>query len=333
MPTLLDALDKAAPSISVRLAGQPQLEGQVRLALGKVYLSLEKLDAARQQLVPAEALLRPHADVAHAEALMQLATLDWWDGHYADAERRMQRVIAALGSAAPVDALVSALNTYAALLNDLGRFDAAIGTIQRTQRLIDQGAAISPRDHADLLGNLGFARHGLGQLDAAIKAHTAALLEYRHALPPLHPAIAISLNNLAMALQDAGRRDEALSAFRSSLAIRRKFAGADQSMTVKAESNLAVFLAESGRHDEARSLMAEALGKAPKAYGPDRVALAHTHSAAARVAMAAGDAATAITQSEAALALYASAEIVDPGYPARARATLEQANKRMAGGQ
>ena len=331
MPTLLDALDKAAPSIPRRLGGQPQLEGDVRLALGRVYLSLEKLDAARAQLVPAEALLRPYGGAAYADALMQLAILDWWGGRYADAEQRMRDAIARLErEPAHADALASALTSYGALLNDLGRFDEAVATVERTQRLIDQGAAIGARERAGMLGNLGFARHGLGQLDAAIAAHAAALAAYESVLPPVHPDLAVSLNNQAMALQDAGRRGEALALFRRSLAIRREFAGADSSMTVKAQANLAVFLAEDGAAEEARQLMADALVHAPRAFGPDRVALANVHSAAARVALARGDGAEAAAQAEQALAIYARAENVDPAYPARARRTLEEARALAA---
>ena len=326
MPSLMDALDRAAPTIPERLGGQPQLEGEVRLALGRAYLSLEKLDAAGAQLRPAEALLKTCACPSYADAQMQLAILDWWAGHDAEAERRMQSAIALLNANPQTsDALASALNTYAALLNDMGRFNDAIAIIARTQRLIDAGALISARERAGLLGNLGYARDGLGQIDAAISAHTSALHAFEQALPPVHPDIAVSLNNLAMALQTAGRRDEALAAFRRSLEIRRAFAGADNSMTVKAQTNLAAFLAENGQHNEARAMIAEALAHAAKAYGPDHVALANTHAAAAHVAMATHDTASAIEQANAALALYATVETVDPHYPARARATLAQA--------
>lgn len=326
MPTLVDALDKAAPSIPQRLGGQPQLEGDVRLALGRVYLSLEKLAAAQAQLVPAEALLRPFGGAAHADALLQLAILDWWGGRYAEAEGRMRDAIARLErETAHAAALAGALTTYGALLNDLGRFNEAVATVERTQALIAQGAEIGARERAGMLGNLGYARHGLGQLDAAIAAHGAALAAYESVLPPVHPDIAVSLNNQAMALQDAGRRDEALASFRRSLEVRRQFAGADNSMTVKAQANLAVFLAEGGELDEAAALIADALAHAPTALGPDQVALANLHSAAARVAIARGDGAAAADAAERALAIYASAESVDPAYPERARVALAQA--------
>ncbi len=333
MPTLREAIDRAVPGIAERFAGQPQSEGPVRLALGRVYLSLESLDAAAGQLTAAEALLRPFGGAEYADCQMQLGILDWWNGRQSEAERRMQHAIRMLvENRSEPTRLVSALNSYGALLNDLGRFQDAVASVERSQRLIDAGANVHGRDRAGMLGNLGFARHGLGQLDQAIAAHAAALTEFERVLPAIHPEIAVSLNNQAMALQDAGRPDEALALFRRSLAIRRQFAGDDGSLTVKAETNLAVILADGGQTAEARALIAQALAHAAVAFGPDQVALANTHAAAARIALAGGDAGTAIEQAEIAMSIYAQAEEVDPAYPERTRITLTKARARLESG-
>ncbi|MGD9584221.1 MAG: protein kinase [Lysobacterales bacterium] len=326
MPTLGDAIDRAVPGIAERFGGQPQSEGAVRLALGRVYLSLESLDAAAGQLRAAEVLLRPFGGAEYADCQMQLGILDWWNGHYAEAERRMLDAIDRF-QRMPADPTqqVGALNSYGALLNDLGRFQEAVASVERSQQLIDAGARIEGRDRAGMFSNLGFARHGLGQLDLAIAAHAAALAEFERVLPAIHPDIAVSLNNLAMALQDAGRHEQALGLFRRSLEIRRQFAGADGSLTVKAQTNLAVILADGGQHQEAQALIAEAQAHAAAAFGPDQVSLANTHAAAARVALASGDAATAIAQANTALSIYAKLEKIDPAYPERARTTLDKA--------
>lgn len=98
------------------------------------------------------------------------------------------------------------------------------------------------------------------------------------------------------------------------------------------ETNLAVILADGGQTAEARALIAQALAHAAVAFGPDQVALANTHAAAARIALAGGDAGTAIEQAEIAMSIYAQAEEVDPAYPERARIILTKARALVDSG-
>jgi len=328
-PSLLDALDRAASAIGARFAGQPMLEADVRHAIGRAYLSLERLDEASEHLRRAEQLRAGGDAREHAEALGSVAALEWSLGRYEAAEARFRQALDRLG-AAPADAgrRAQALNDYSALLNELGRYDEAIAAVEQALEL-STGSPVAPRERAVMLGNLGYARHGRAELSAADAAYAEARRLFERVHATAHPDLAINLSNHAAVLRDLDRQPEALALMERSIALRREIYGPEHPMSVTGMANLARQYVEAGQPDAAGEAIAFALLHAPGAFAAGNQTLGHVYLIAADVAMAAADPALALSRAEQALQTYAAAEAVEPGRRERALELATRARQAL----
>ncbi|MEO8459561.1 MAG: serine/threonine-protein kinase [Dokdonella sp.] len=330
-PMLVDALDRAETDIPTRFAGEPQLEGDIRLALGSAYLSLERADAARTQLERAVALRTPDGGTDLAAALTSLATTEWTLGHYENAETLYRRAIDIAGSDPNGRGQRAAtLNDYSVLLSDIGRYPEALERAQQSQRLRADLPDVPARERALTLGTVAYARHGLGQLHEADADYASSIAQMRALTPQPELSIAIGLNNRAMVLYDLDRLDQAVVLQEQAIALTRKVMGDDYPRLAARLANLAGTYAKLGGHDTAAAAaMAEALTLAPRAFSATDQSLGHLHVTAARVALARNDAATAKAEAEQALAIYAKAEVVEPGRREKAQDMLAAASKAL----
>ncbi len=330
-PTLAEALDRAAADIPAQFADQPALEADVRHAIGRAYLSLERLDEAESHLDRAAVLREPAGGTAFAETLDAQAMLDWSRGRYERAEERIRRAIAI---AAAVDggrnqAHAVALNDAAALLNNLGRYAEARPLLEQAIAIGAALPGLAPRELAITRSNLAYALHGLGELAAADAAYVRALDELERAMSPHHPDIAITLNNRAAVLTDMGRDADALALLERSIAIRDALFGPDHPLVVISRSNIALTYAKTGHAQQAREAIATALEHAPRAFESGNQAIGHVHFTAARVAEALGDPATGLREARAALAVYDRLDAVEAGRRERTEALVASLQAKL----
>jgi tetratricopeptide (TPR) repeat protein len=111
--------------------------------------------------------------------------------------------------------------------------------------------------------------------------------------PAVHEAQALVLANLAQASFRAGRPDDAIRHAQRACALRVALCGEDAVAVARSRSDLAVILAACGRLDEAPALLARAIAAVEGSVGDEDLRLAVLLENAGRVALAAGQPATA----------------------------------------
>lgn len=124
---------------------------------------------------------------------------------------------------------------------------------------------------ATTVGNVGSALYGVGDLEGAIERFREAV-ELSRAAYGDHDLTALALSNLAVALVDAARLPEAESALREALALRVALHGAQAQPNARLHANLAKVLLLEGALDEADAQIDHALGNLLPDASPDDVA-------------------------------------------------------------
>ncbi len=323
--TLVDALDHAAAQIPGQLAGQPQLEGDIRQALGEAYLGQDRTDAARAQLVRAVELRTAEGGNRYAASLTALAMLEWRLGDTARAEALLRRALAACTrDTAGTAQRAAVLSDFAGLLGDLGRFDEALPMAEEAVRLGDALPGILPANRAISWNNLATSYYGLERFEEARDAFARAGALFQTVEPPPELDLSINYNNQAVLLHRMGRLDEALPLAKASIELKRRVMGADYPHLVRPLSHLARFYVEAQRHEDAAATMAEALRLAPRLYPAGDVRMGELYLAAARIALLRDDAGAAVEHAQAALAIHAAAP-ADPERDEEIRELLARA--------
>ncbi len=292
--TLVEALDHAAAQIPQELAGQPELEGDIRQALGEAYLGQERTDAAREQLTRAVELRRAEAGNPYAASLTALAMLQWRLGETDAAEALLRQALAACtNDRAGNIQKASVLGDFAGFLGDQGRFADALPMAEEAIARIEGVNEVSATNRAATWNNLATSYYGVGRLEDAYAAFDRAATIFRQVEPLPELELSVNYNNQAVLLHRMGRLDEAIAQAEASIALKRKVMGPDYPQLVRPLSHLAQFQSEAGRHADAGKTMAEALRLAPLLYPTGDADLADLQVRAARIALAAGDGAAA----------------------------------------
>jgi len=329
-PSLVDALDRAVTTIPQELAGQPLLEADIRHAIGRAYLTLERNDAARIQLDRAVELRAADGGTDYARMLDSQALLEWQIGHYENAQRLLRLALTHCGDdARGRQQRAEVLNDLSVLRNSLGAFDDALALARQAQALKNSLPDTPPRERALAYGNVASALDGLKRFDEANVAYQQALHILEGMQPPPELDLSIMLNNIAYLQDETGHVEQAIAAQERAIALRRKVMGPDYPRLVVPLSNLARQYAHVGRHDEANATMRDALRLAPRAYAENDQMLGHLYAVAATVALARGDKPEARAQALRAIAVYDRAEAVEPGRREKALKILHQATAAM----
>ena len=330
-PTLVDALDRAVLDIPQQLSGQPLLEADVRGAIGKAYVMLERNDAARAQLERAEALRAPGGGTEYARILDALALLEWNLAHTEAAEALFKRALPhCAGDANGLTQRSELLNDYSSLLSELGRYREAYAMATEAQAIKDHLPEVPAKERAIGLSNVAAALDGLGRYEESHATYLRALKLLEQSPTPLPLVQSTTLNNIAYVEQEMGRLDLAVSSQQRSIALSEQVMGKDFPRLAPRWSNLAQQYAKLGRHDDARRAIDEALRLAPKAFAANDQMLGHLYTGAANVAAARGDDVEAARYARDALAVYDRADAVEPGRRDKALSLVEAAKARSA---
>lgn len=319
--TLRQAIDRAASQVGERFAGQPELEADVRLALGMGYSAQLALEPAQRELHRALALT-PEGSAARARAEVATAALDWSYGRTDRAEARYRTAIAtweALGETGTP--LGNALSDYSALLNELERYDESHATAQRALAHIAGDA--EPRLLAACLANRAYAEDGLGRFDDAEQSYAASSAIFERLLPSTAYSLSVNLNNRAMLMRGMERIAESIPLFERAIEMRETALGADHGSLATLYANLASARLDTGDLPGARRDAAVAVPIAERRFAPDYLLLGHVYFAAARIEAAAGAAAEARRLAGLAQAVYERADRVDPERRRRVQALLD----------
>jgi len=238
--TVRQVLDDASVRIeSGTLRDQPDIEADLRTAMGTTYLSL---------------------------------------GHYAEADIHLRAALGLykeLGGDDP-SRLVSALANVAQLRNAQGRHAEEESMLREALEMLQRWRGENHVDTASAMQSLGAALRAQGRYEEAERWYRSALLVRRRLLGSEHVDVAQSVNSLGLLLQNRGDYAAAEPLFREALAVRRRLLGTPHPVVADGLNNLANLLRLRGNAVEAESLLREALVMRQKLLGPDHPGVAQS---------------------------------------------------------
>ncbi len=324
-PTLAGALKMAIPELDAQFLDQPELEADLRYAIGYALQNLGEIGPARFQLERAlESRIEQGDVVGQAEALDGLAIVDWWDSDFAASEARFAEALSLLES---VDdpgprarrLRVNLLGNWAARRIDAGDYSSSEALARRALEAARMEPAVALDTRAAIWSTVATATDGLGRQDEALGAFERTLELQRQATGEMHPSYAIVLNNLALTYHGMGRLDDAVRTMSDSVAIRRETLGSRHPQTATALFNLARLQTLVGDLDRAEDLAREALDVARSGYETGHPRIGKAHEALGIVLKAKGEHEAALQEISAAIAIYRDAPGVDPAWLEAAR--------------
>ena len=327
-PTLAGALRASLKDIDQRFAGQPQLEADMRYAIGYALQNLGDVATARSQIQHALDYRNQHGTaLEQAEALDGLGLVGWWESDMAAAEAHFKEALQRIeGDQSPAakQARVNALTNLGAMLIDAGDFTRSVEYSRKAEQAAEAAGNIDTETRAMIQGNLGNALTEIeGSEEEALAAFARTEALQREATGEMHPNFAILLNNRALALHGMGRIDEAIEAMRRSVDIRRATLGPSHPQTATALFNLAGLLVSAERAEEAEPFALEAVTVAEGGYEAGHPRIGKAHEMLGRVYNAQGRTEQARQELQAALAIYRAATDVDPAWIERAEVLLQ----------
>ncbi len=278
---LREILDKTAQRVAKDLAGEPEVQVEIRSTLAwayhdlGLYKQMERL--ARETLGMAQASLGDE-HWAVADASLQLGDALTHLGNFEEAETFTRKALALRGR-------IGAENVYVAnSLNGLANVLCERGMLLEAETMHREVLAMTRRlrgaEHpnvANTLNNLAAVLHKEGRLDQAGAMHREALAMRKKLRGNEHPDVANSLHNLAGVLADQDKLAESETLYREAVALRRKFLGNEHPELAGTLAGMAGVLHREGKLAEAESLQREALtirSKHPDKHPPDAANLA-----------------------------------------------------------
>jgi tetratricopeptide (TPR) repeat protein len=256
-------LERGARRVDSSLAGQPEIQAQLRGVFGRAYTSLGLYDRAIEQLHQAlaqhlalygeQSLLVADDRAMLGEALVNLDRYGEADP-YLRAALQTRRALSARS-----DPTAESLDQLGTSYQRQNRY-ADAEPLFREALAIRRGVAGDTSVAVALsLNNLGVLLYLKTAYPDAEAAYREALAIFLRSLGERHPRTAETEQNLAQVLQQEGRIEEAEGLYRQALATKRLLLGnANPSVTINL-NNLADLLMNTGRLDEAEALVREAL--------------------------------------------------------------------------
>jgi serine/threonine-protein kinase len=268
-------LDRGVTRIERELAGQPELQTDLRVAFGRVYTNLGLFDRAAEQsrtaLVQRRALHgQRHPEVA--EALDGLGDVLTRQNKFDEAEPLLREALSQrrefFGNAA--EPTVTTLDHLATLLQVRGALPQA-DTLFREVLAARRQLVATEKDSlavAAALNNLAVLLFVRGAYDEAEPLYRESLSIAVRLIGENHPTTAMTVQNLAQVQQMRGQDDEAETLYRRALAAKRRALGdAHPSVTITM-NNLGNFLVlNRGKGDEADSLFRAAIDLDRRIFG------------------------------------------------------------------
>ena len=257
-------LERGTRRIDSTLAGQPEVQAELRGVLGRVYASLGIFDRStamlRETLAQHKGLYQ-EPNLTIAEDLDRLGDVLLKQDRYDEAEPLLKEALAQRRKlfGTTNDATAQTLDHLATLYQRRNDYKAA-------EPLFREALSMRRRLFADTAAVVGESLNNLALVLYERDAFQEAEMLYREALRidmrhygENHPETAMVVHNLAQTAQRRGNFAEAESLYRRALAAKRRSLGnLHPSVTVNL-NNLAELLIGQGRVDEAEPLVREAL--------------------------------------------------------------------------
>jgi serine/threonine protein kinase/Tfp pilus assembly protein PilF len=262
---LKEILDKTVNRIGIELTNQPEVEADLREAVGHVYRDLgdyQGAEANQRRFVDVAKQLDPGGSRRVAKAHDDLAMVLMLNGRYPEAEAA-EREAVELGKKflKPGDTDMAAfLSNLALILKRMGQNEQAESIYREALAMNRKFFGSEHREIAACLHNLAAVLARQDKLAEAETTEREALAMLRKVLGPDHPLVAKGLGSLAIILKNQNKLSEAESAGREAVALQRKLSpGPANPDVANVVGNLAGILEQEGRLEEAEPMQREAL--------------------------------------------------------------------------
>jgi serine/threonine-protein kinase len=272
--TALDLLNRGATRIETELAGQPDVQADMMLLVGRIYRELGVYDRAQPLLERAMALRSADGGRdtdAAAEAMAELARL-WQDKGRPDEAERLHREVLAIrrsGRRAVHPEVGRTLRDLASVVASRGRYDEA-ETLQREALALHE--ARYGAEHSEIASDLEGLQSILrarGLSADAIPIARRALDMRLKLLGPDHLETATAMNNLAILHYERWELPEAERLYRQVLDFDLRRLGEVHPNTATVTNNLAFVLRDRGQYDESERLYRSALELDRRLFGEE----------------------------------------------------------------
>lgn len=317
------------------LAGQPEAQAGVLVAIGRAYSQLGLYDEARPPLDRALALLERrhgarHLAVADAQSVRAYLGVEETDAYLADslfgAALRTYRALVG-----PDDVRVArALNGMGMARLQVGRYAEAEPLLREAIR-VRRAVGDAPVELAMSLNLYAQVLQHLGRLDEAVPLMREAITLNRREWGPDNPLTLTTLSNLAQILKRQGRVAEAEPLYREAIARQRRVLGDDHLEVILGVNNLGVLLRDQGRHAEAERLFRENVARGRRLPEPHAEGLGVPLAGLGKLLLRTGALDEAEALFEESRAVFA--QTVPPDHPYVARPLAGLGNVALARGE
>jgi len=238
------ALELAAEEVERTYPNQPEFEAAARMAAGRIYLFLERFDAAEKHFrrameINIKVLGEEHPDTIESMGCMViiLARLDKRDEEEAIVRRVLNARRRVYGDTHPdtLRSMVDLAGLLWAIKENYAGADEIIGQVVDIRR---ERYGEEDEDTMVLMERRAFLYENWGRLEEA-EARRREILEIRRRVSgDRHPETLVAMNSLARLLRQTGKLDEAQQINREIYRIRRESQGEDHPATVWAKGNV-----------------------------------------------------------------------------------------------
>ncbi|MES2525212.1 MAG: serine/threonine-protein kinase [Gemmatimonadota bacterium] len=293
-----ELLDRSARRIDSSLAGQPDVQAELRATLGRVYANLGHFDRATpllRQSLAQHARVRGENDPAVAASLDLLGAALTQQDRYDEAEPLLRRALdlrrRSLGGRDTATA--ASLAHLAALLGKRNAYDSAVPLYREALGVYQSALGDTSVQVASVMGSLGLALYSQGKYDEAEPLQRRALDIVQRRLGDAHPLTAESMRSLALTLQLRRNFDDAERFFRQSLLVNRRALGDAHPSVAAGLNELSRFLTfnepSAAQLDEAERLAREAIVLDRRIFGARHSSVAEGTRNLAIILRAKGD--------------------------------------------
>ena len=284
--TVAEVLDRASSRLAADLAGQPEVEINLRETLGNTYRLLGLPAESEREFRRALALA---SDSGEMRVNLAWALFD--QGRFAETVTEAERVIGACrGQDRPPVQCVDALNLKMVGLQNVGKTEEAIGAGRQALALLERSFSVDAARSTDILNNLGVCYGNQGNPQEAETFHRRAMTASLAAHGERHCATADIAVCLAGDLDMQGRYPDAEILYRRALDLQEAVRGERHPRFILTLTSYANLLWLMKRAPEAEPVARRAEALARDVLGPERRETAYAESVLGLVLLDAGKA-------------------------------------------
>jgi serine/threonine protein kinase/Tfp pilus assembly protein PilF len=272
--TVEQLLDRASVRIDGAFGNQPEVEAEIRTAIGETYLALGEYSKSQPHLRRALEVSHSALGPEHPRTLRivrSLAELLRAQGALPEAEETARQALESARRVLGSDALgtISSLSNLALVLQARGKLAEAEPLFRQSFEASRRTLGMEHPETLIVMNNLAGLLIQGGQWAEAEPLLRRALDGRRRLFGPDHPHTLNSLHDLAGLLSDRGALAEAEPLYRQVYEARRRALGPEHRETLTTLNNLAETVRELCRWSEAELLHRQILEARLRILGPD----------------------------------------------------------------